>query len=375
MDGVLTPSISSFDPRHRISVTRPRSSIGASLVGAVLLVAAAGISDAQSQIQVGTFAGTGEAALADGNRQAGQLNRPHGLAADSRGNVYVSDRGNHAIRVVAANGEIRTLAGSGKQGKADGVGAAASFNQPIAVAVDRAGNVYVADRDNHVVRLIDPSGKVTTIAGTGSAGFNEGSATTAQFNQPYGVALSPDEKILYVADYLNHAIRALDLPTKQVTTLAGNGKAGFANGKGNQAQFNQPYNVKVGANGRLYVPDQNNHSIRAVEPDGNVSTIAGIAQSGMVNGRPADARFNNPTGLIVGAGRSIYVADRNNHRIRVINSLGDVGTIAGDGTEGYQDGVGAAAKFNRPIDIVVVPDGSLVVSEENNHRLRRLDLK
>ncbi len=95
----------------------------------------------------------------------------------------------------------------------------------------------------------------------------------------------------------------------------------------------------------------------------------------MVNGRPADARFNNPTGLIVGAGRSIYVADRNNHRIRVINSLGDVGTIAGDGTEGYQDGVGAAAKFNRPIDIVVVPDGSFVVSEENNHRLRRLDLK
>ena len=112
----------------------------------------------------------------------------------------------------------------------DGVGAAASFNQPIAVAVDRSGNVYVADRDNHTVRLIDPSGKVTVVAGTGAAGFAEGPATSAQFNQPYGVALSSDEKILYVADYLNHAIRALDLGTKRITTVAGNGKAGFANG-------------------------------------------------------------------------------------------------------------------------------------------------
>src|SRR5439155_6822590 len=108
-------------------------------------------------------------------------------------------------------------------------------------------------------------------AGTGAAGFAEGPATSAQFNQPYGLALSPDERILYVADYLNHAIRALDLGTKRVSTLAGNGKAGFTNGKGDQAQFNQPYNVKIGANGRLYVPDQNNHAIRRVDPDGTVS--------------------------------------------------------------------------------------------------------
>src|SRR5439155_22798356 len=140
-------------------------------------------------------------------------------------------------------------------GKGDGVGAAASFNQPIAVAVDKTGNVYVADRDNHLIRLIDPSGKVTVIGGTGAAGFAEGPGTSAQFNQPYGVALSADERILYVADYLNHAIRAIDLGTKRTTTIAGNGKAGFANGKGDQAQFNQPYNVKADPNGRIYVPD------------------------------------------------------------------------------------------------------------------------
>ena len=347
-------------------------------VGGILLAMSMGVLgmvDAQAQVRVETFSGTGQAGMADGNRQVGQLNRPHGLAIDGRGNVYVSDRGNHAIRVVAANGDLRTLAGNGKDGKTDGVGAAASFNQPIAVAVDKAGNVYVADRDNHLIRLIDPSGKVAVLAGTGAAGFAEGPATSAQFNQPYGVALSADERILYVADYLNHAIRAIDLGTKRVTTLAGNGKAGFANGKGDQAQFNQPYNVKLGANGRLYVPDQNNHSIRRVDADGTVSTIAGNGQSGFASGSGADARFNNPTGLIVGAGETIYVADRNNHRIRVISRAGEVATIAGDGTEGFQDGAGSAAKFNRPIDIVLTPDGAVVVSEENNHRLRKVILR
>src|SRR5438094_8027898 len=269
----------------------------------------------------------------------------------------------------------RTLGGNGKDGKADGVGAAASFNQPIAVAVDRSGNVYVADRDNHLIRLVDPSGKVTVFAGTGAAGFAEGPATSAQFNQPYGVALSADERILYVADYLNHAIRAIDLGTKRVTTWAGNGKAGFANGKGDQAQFNQPYNVKTAANGRLYVPDQNNHAIRRIDQDGTVSTVAGNGQSGFANGRASDARFNNPTGLIVAADGSVYVADRNNQRLRVISPAGEATTIARDGTEGFQDGAGPAAKFNRPIDIVLIPDGSLVVSEENNHRLRKVLLR
>src|SRR2546421_2482810 len=122
-------------------------------IGGTLLALSMGVlamANAQAQVRVETFAGTGQAGLADGNRQVGQLNRPHGLAIDGRGNVYVSDRGNHVIRVVTANGDLRTLAGNGKEGKADGVGAVASFNQPIAVAVDKAGNVYVADRDNHL---------------------------------------------------------------------------------------------------------------------------------------------------------------------------------------------------------------------------------
>src|SRR5262245_12944281 len=338
-------------------------------------LSAVGIVDAQAQVRVESLSGSGQAGFANSNGQVGQFNRPHGLAIDGKGNIYVSDRGNHAIRVVTAFGDIRTLAGNGKEGNADGVGATASFKQPIAVAIDKTGMVYVADRDNHVVRAIDPAGKVLVLAGTGTKGFANGPASSAQFNELYGVALSPDEKTLYVADYLNHAIRAIDLAARQVTTLAGNGTAGFANGAGDKAQFKQPYNVKADANGRLYVPDQNNHAIRRVDPDGTVSTIAGNGESGFADDKPSEARFNNPTGLIVAANGTLYVADRNNNRIRSVSPAGEITTVAGDGTAGQQDGPAQTAKFNRPIDVVLASDGTLVVSEENNHRLRKILLK
>ena len=342
------------------------------LIFSALAVSTAAVAVAASQIRVESFSGNGEAGFADTSGQVGQFNRPHGLAIDGKGNVYVSDRGNHAIRVVASNGDILTLAGNGKEGSTDGVGPAASFKQPIAVVVDKSANVYVADRDNHVIRLIDSARKVVTLAGTGTKGFVNGPTSAAQFNEPYGVALSPDEKTLYAADYLNHAIRAIDLASKQVSTLAGNGVAGFANGVADKAQFNQPYNVKADRNGRLYVPDQNNHVIRRVDLDGTVSTVAGNGQSGFADGKPSEARFNNPTGLAIAPDGTIYVADRNNHRIRAILPAGEVITVAGDGTAGQQDGPAQTAKFNRPIDIVLAKDGSLVVSEENNHRLRKI---
>lgn len=366
---------SSSSPDFRRGVRSTWLTAGRRLLPAILLASAASVADAQSQVRVETFSGSGQAGLTDGSALVGQLNRPHGLAVDAKGSIYVSDRGSHAIRVVAPNGSIRTLAGNGQEGNVDGVGGAARFRQPIAVAVDDSGNVYVADRDNHTVRLIDPSGKVSLVAGTGAAGSSNGPAASAQFNQPYGVALSPDHKTLYVADYLNHAIRAIDLVARRVTTLAGNGTAGFADGKGDQAQFNQPYNVKADASGRLYVPDQNNHAVRRIEPDGTVATIAGNGQSGFADGIRAEARFNNPTGLAWASDGTLYVSDRNNHRIRAIGSTGAVSTIAGNGTAGYEDGAGQAAQFNRPIDIVLAADGSLVVSEESNHRLRKIVLK
>src|SRR5262249_17628406 len=154
MDRTSHRSNSTFDIGQSLRLGRPRSLTKRLLLAGILMVGVANVAVAQLVIvRVETLAGTGQAGLAEGSQQVGQLNRPHGPAIDGRDNVYVSDRGNHAIRVVAPNGDIRTLAGNGKEGKADGIGAAAAFNQPIAAAVDKSGNVYVADRDNHLVRL------------------------------------------------------------------------------------------------------------------------------------------------------------------------------------------------------------------------------
>jgi DNA-binding beta-propeller fold protein YncE len=364
--------------RHRTGTSRHVVAGAGLLLTACALAACADTRETQAadetQVRVEAFSGSGEAGLVDGDARTGQLNRPHGLALDRAGNVYVSDRGNHAIRVVTPDGSIRTLAG-GTEGNADGTGAKAAFRQPIAVVVDAAGHVYVADRDNHSIRVMDPSGQVTTVAGTGAAGFADGPAAAAQFNQPYGLALSPDDRTLYIADYLNHAIRAIDFAGRQVTTLAGDGTAGLADGAGRTARFHQPYNVKADARGRLFVPDQNNHAIRRVDPDGTVTTLAGNGQPGVADGLGPSARFDNPTGLTVAPDGTVYVADRNNHRIRAIDAAGQVRTLAGDGTAAFRDGPAQQAQFNRPLDVVMGADGALVVSEEGNHRLRKVWLR
>jgi hypothetical protein len=322
---------------------------------------------------VATLAGSGAAGAKDGVGMAAQLNRPHGMAIAADGTVYVSDRGNHQIRSVSPEGATRTIAGSPPQGFVDGTGAAARFFDPVAVAVDKAGNVYVADRNNHRVRKISPSGVVTTLAGTGEAGFTDGPVSTARFNQPYGVALDATERTLYVADYLNHAIRKIDLSSGTVGTLGGNGSAGNADGNGANARFNQPYNVKMDGAGNLWVPDQLNHCIRKVTPGGNVTTVAGNGKEGYADGSGASAQFSNPTGLTPTLDGSVIVADRNNHRVRRIAPDGTVTTLAGDGKPGYADGPLAGTQFNRPIDVVQDRrTQQLYVSEESSHTIRRI---
>ncbi len=322
---------------------------------------------------VGTLAGAGTAGAVDAVGEAARINRPHGMAIDAGGTVYFSDRGNHQIRAVNGEGMVRTIAGSGKQGFADGRGAAAQFHDPVAVAVDKAGSIYVADRNNHRVRRISPDGTVSTLAGTGQAGYADGPTNSARFNQVYGVALDPAEQNLYVADYLNHAIRKIELSGGAVSTLAGNGSAGDADGTGANARFNQPYNVKVDGAGNLWVPDQLNHAIRKVTPDGSVTTIAGNGKEGYADGIARAAQFNNPTGLTPAIDGSVFVADRNGHRVRRIAPDGTVTTLAGDGKAGYADGPIAGSEFNRPIDVVQDPrTRQLYVSEENNHRIRRI---
>ncbi len=186
------------------------------------------------------------------------------------------------------------------------------------------------------------------------------------------VALDDAEITLYVADYLNHSIRAINLLTSQVSTLAGNGKAGFADGASEAAAFNQPYNLKNDGHGALIVPDQNNHAIRRVGMNGVVTTLAGSGAAGYADGKGREAKFNNPTGAVVESDGTVLVADRNNHRIRRITPDGTVTTIAGTGEAAFADGPAMKAKFNRPLDVDVSRDGKLVISEENNHRIRAI---
>ena len=195
----------------------------------------------------------------------------------------------------------------------------------------------------------------------------------AQFNQPYGVALDQEEENLLVADYLNHSVRSINLKTALVTTLAGNGQAGNFDGEGRDARFNQPYSIKHDGQGNFYIPDQLNHSIRKLTLSGQVTTVAGSGKAGYADGSGSSAQFNNPTGLAVGVSGELYVADRNNHRIRRVSQDGTVTTLAGTGLEGDKDGALAEAEFKRPIDVVydAVLD-ELIVSEENGHRLRNI---
>jgi len=322
-------------------------------------------------------AGTGYPGYKDGIGTTAILNRPHGLAQSHSGIIYFADRGNHQIRTFDPNtNEVNTIAGNGEKGFLDGSIKTAKFNQPVAVTVSRTGTIYVADRDNHMIRAISPTGIVSTFAGTGLPGYIDGASLNAKFNEPYGVVLDKDEQNLLVADYLNHAIRIINLTTGIVSTFAGNGQRGSQNGFGASARFNQPYNIIRGSNGNYFVPDQKNHSIRKITIAGEVTTVAGGNGQGYLDGKDVDAKFNNPTGLAITKTRILFVSDRNNHRIRKIDSAGIVTTLAGTGLYGEIDGSLEDAQFNKPLDIIVdKTSGNLIISEDSGHKLRRVRLK
>jgi streptogramin lyase len=242
------------------------------------------------------------------------------VAVDAAGNVYVADTNNYTIRKISPDGFVTTLAGTaGSPGSADGSGAAVSFNFPAGVAVDAAGNVYVADTDNHTIRKITSAGVVTTLAGTAlSQGSADGIGAAARFDYPQGVAV--DAGNVYVADRDNYTIRKIT-SAGVVTTLAGTaGNQGPTDGTGAAARFDYPHGVAVDAAGNVYVADTDNHAIRKISPAGVVTTLAGAASNrGSADGPGATAGFNSPYGVAVDAAGNVYVADTSNHLIRKIN--------------------------------------------------------
>jgi sugar lactone lactonase YvrE len=326
---------------------------------------------------VTTLAGAaGQTGGADGAGASARFFYPEGVAVDAAGNLYVADLDNSAIRKVTPGGSVSTLAGSaGNPGSLDGQGGAARFNHPSAVAVDGAGFVYVIDTSNQTVREISPGGSVSTLAGSpGVGGSTDGTGAAANFFYPGGIASTPSG-VLYVADTGNHTIRAMNSPGA-VTTLAGRaGSKGDADGTGSQALFAYPYGVAIDGSGHLFVSDSNNNTIREVTLGGVVTTLAGSGgvPAGSADGAGAAARFHSPAGVAVDGAGNVYVADSGNSTIRKIAPGGAVTTLAGTaGSSGSSDGQGGAAQFNTPEGVAVDAAGNVYVADTRNDTVRKI---
>jgi streptogramin lyase len=324
---------------------------------------------------VTTLAGT--AGMLGGTNGAGaavRFNSPSGVTVDRAGNIYVADLGNNMIRKITPSRDVTTLAGDVAFGSADGRGLAARFSEPVGVATDSAGNVYVADTGNSMVRkVVTGTGDVTTLAGTVSEpGSQDGAGPAARFSNVTGVALGGDGN-LYVADQNNSTLRRVTL-AGAVTTLAGAvGMTGSADGAGASAEFFFPFGVAVGGDGTVYIADQFNHTVRKVTAAGVVTTLAGAARmQGLVNATGAGARFNRPVGVAVDSAGNVYVADQINHTIRKITAGGVVSTLAGNGVSGGGDGASAEASFSLPCGVAVDGAGNVYVADMGNHTLRKV---
>ena len=328
------------------------------------------LDDEETCYTVSTVAGTGDEGFMDGDAATAQFNLPFGITVDDSGVVYIADQFNHRIRRIDTDGNVSTIAGSGTPGFTDGDAATAQFNFPVGITVDDNGILFVVDLGNHSIRRIDTEGNVSTIAGSGTSGFMDGNAATAQFNFPRGITVD-DNGILFVADSENHRIRRIDTDGN-VTTVAGTGTFGFIDGDAATAQFRSPVGITVDDNGILFVADRNNHSIRRIDTDGNVSTIAGTGTFGFIDGDASTAQFSSPNGITVDDSGVVYIADQVNFSIRRIDTDGNVSTIAGTGTPGFIDGDAATAQFRSPLDITVDDNGMLFVTDSGNHSIRRL---
>ncbi len=303
------------------------------------------------------------------------LQYPASVARDGSGNLYVADASSNTLLKVTAAGVVTTLAGSsGAVGSQDGAGTGALFNQPTGVAVDAAGNVYVADAGNATVRKITPDGVVTTLAGSPtSRGNSDGAGSGALFSQPGGLAVDGAGTV-YVTDAFNATIRKITADGT-VSTLAGAaGSRGEADGNGPAARFNFPNGAAVDGAGSVYIADTYNATIRKISPDGTVATLAGSAGiTGSVDGIGANALFNQPFGVAVDAAGNVYVADTGNSTIRRIAPGGAVATLAGvAGIAGLADGTGSRALFNQPRGLVIDGAGNLFVTDAGNAAIRRV---
>lgn len=336
-----------------------------------------------------TLAGlAGQAGFTNGIDGHARLHEPAGIAVDSSGNIYVADTLNHTIRQLtpSANGwVVSTLAGlAGATGTNDGPGSSARFFFPYGIAVDSAGTVYVADTYNQTIRTLTSTGTnwwVNTIAGSpGAHGSANGVGGAASFYYPSGLAVD-NAGNLFVADTYNHTIREVSPGAGgwNVTTPVGlAGAPGSADGTNNSAQFNFPYGIAVTGVDQLYVADTYNSTIRSVTPSGNdwvVSTVAGLhGFAGSADGTNHSASFEYPFGVAVDTAGNLYVADTYNDTIREVTPIGTnwiVRTLGGaPGISGSTDEVGNLALFYQPEGLATDSSGNLFIADTYNDTIR-----
>jgi sugar lactone lactonase YvrE len=316
---------------------------------------------------VRVVAGDGTQGTRDGIPERAQFSDPFGVAVGADGTIFVADAGaSDRIRAIAPDGRVFTIAGGGR-GFADGLGEAARFSTPSDLAVDSAGILYVADTGNNAIRRITPDGSVTTIAGDGLAGYRDGPGPQARFNGPVGLGVDATGRVI-VADTYNDRIRVI-APDGTVSTLAGTGTPGAMDGPAALAQFDTPCGIAVDPAGRVHVADTGNGLLRVIEPEGDVWTQAIAFPEG----------FARPVGITRAADGTIYLAD-GRARIVEVAPDGATRTIAGS-TPGFADGSGDAARFRSPAGLKVTAPGRLVVADAGNRLVRvvaapsRMDLR
>jgi len=316
---------------------------------------------------VTTFAGSTTSGYSDGTGTGAQFNSPQGIAVDAQGNVYVSDTFNNAIRKITPAGVVTTIAGTGIAGYTDGPAAAAQFYAPQGLAVDTKGDVFVADYGNNVIREITPAGMVSTFAGNGTAGYVNGAATVAEFNSPAGVAVDASGN-LFVADHNNNVIRKIT-SAGVVSYVAGTLTAGYVNATVNTTTgvygaFNNPNGIVVDATGNLFVADLGNNAIREITPAGVITTVAGGTVQSAVLGYPA--------GICIDHSGNLFITDESG-RILELTSAKVLYVLAGaSNVTGFADGTGTTAQFNTPQGIAVDGSGNIYVADYNNNSIRKV---
>ena len=330
-----------------------------------------------------TIAGTGQIDFSGDGGPAVQaaLSYPAGVAVDGSGNVYIADAGIHRVRRIDTAGVISTFAGSGEEGFSGDGGPAvqAALSYPVSVAVDGSGNLYVAGSESNRVRRIDTAGVISTFAGSGEEGFSGdgGPAVQAQLYYPSGVAVDGAGN-LYIADTDNTRIRKVD-STGTITTIAGTGEYGFSGdgGPAVQAALSYPSGVAVDGAGNVYVTDSGNNRIRKVDATGTITTIAGTGEYGFSgDGGPAvQAALSYPEGVAVDGAGNVYVTDSGNNRIRKVDATGTITTIAGMGEYGFSGDGGPAvqAALDYPSGVAVDGAGNLFIADSGNNRIRKVD--